>query len=113
MEHPPAGEAKPLVAHGPPDVLGQNDAFVRLLIGEMLEHASRLNLAWSRAVELKGSHPEEAMTQLADMLPFLEVMVAIEAEDLVKVIHRALDELEAITEAANPTGEDGEPLRGR
>ena len=47
------------------------------------------------------------------MLPFLEVMVAIEAQDLVKVIDRALDELEAITEAVNPTGEDGEPLHGR
>lgn len=113
MEDPPARGAKPLVVHGPPDVLGRNDQFVRLVLGEMLEHAARLNLAWARAVELKDSDPEEAMQQLADMLPFLEVMVAIEAQDLVKVIDRALDELEAITEAVNPTGEDGEPLHGR
>jgi hypothetical protein len=112
MEDSPAHEPKPLEVHGPPDVLGRNDAFVRIVIGEMIEHVADLDRAWARAVELKDSDPEEAMRQLAAILPFLEVMVAIEAEDLVKVIYRALDELEVITEAANPTGEDGEPLHG-
>ena len=112
MEDPPAEQAKPLRVLGPPDVLGQNDEFVRLVIAELIEGAARLNLAWGRAVELKDSHPEEAMTQLANVMPFLEISLPIEASDLVRVIDRALDELEAITEAANPTGDDGEPLRG-
>ena len=113
MEGAQTHQPKPLEVHGPPDVLGRNDAFVRLVLGEMLEHAARLKVAWARAVELKDSRPEEAMQQLTDMLPFLQIMVAIEAEDLVKVIDRALDELEAITEAANPTDEVGDPLPGR
>ena len=51
------------------------------------------------------------MTQLASMLPFLEIILANEAADLVKVVNLALFELEAGTEASNPTGEDGLPLR--
>jgi hypothetical protein len=113
LEDAPTDEPKALEVHGPPDVLGRNDAFVRLVIGEMLEHAARLNLAWRRAVELKDTNPELAMAELANILPFLDIILPNEVEDLTKVIDRALDELEAITEAANPTGEDGEPLRGR
>ena len=112
MEDPPAEQFGQLVGQGPPDVLGRNDEFIRLVIGELMEGAARLNLAWGRAVALKDSHPEEAMVELANVLQFLEISLPIEASDVAAVIDRALGELEAITEAANPTGEAGQPLRG-
>ena len=91
MEDPPAEQASHLVGHGPTDVLGQTDEFVRLVIGELIEGAARLNVAWSRAVALKERNPEEAMAELANILPFLEISLPIEASDLVNVIDRALD----------------------
>ena len=90
---------------------GRKDAFVRLVIGELLEGAAAANLQWRLAVELRDRDPHEAMTQLANMLPFLEITMAIQAEDIAKVVNLALDELEARTEASNPTGTDGLPLR--
>ena len=61
------------------------------MIGELIEGAARLNVAWSRAVALKERNPEEAMAELANILPFLEISLPIEASDLVNVIDRALD----------------------
>ncbi len=51
-----------------PDVLGRKDAFVRLVIGELLEGAAAANLQWGRAVELRDRDPDEAMTQIAALL---------------------------------------------
>jgi len=112
LEDPPAEQVGQLVGQGPPNVLGRNDEFIRLVIGELLEGAARLNLAWSRAVALKDTRPEKALTELANVLPWLEISLPIEASDIATVIDRALDELEAISEAAHPTGEDGQPLSG-
>lgn len=72
------------------EYLERHDAEMRLILGELVEYAGRINLWWRHAALVVRDHPEQALTDLIDAEIHLSVHVRIELADSLRRIRSAI-----------------------
>jgi head-tail adaptor len=76
------------------DYIERHDAEVRVILGELVENAARLNLHWAAAAYHVRRDPERALKELAEAEVVLSVAVRIERIDALRRISGASDLLD-------------------
>jgi len=77
------------------EYLEAHDAEMRLILGELVEYAGRINLWWRNAALVVRDHPDQALTDLIDAETYLSIHVRIELADSLRRIRSAIDILAA------------------
>jgi hypothetical protein len=77
------------------EYLEAHDAEMRLILGEMVEYAGRINLWWRNAALAVRDHPDQALTDLIDAETYLSIHVRIELAASLRRIRSAIDILAA------------------
>jgi len=65
------------------------DDEMRVILGELVENAARVNLHWAAASEYVRHHPGHALKELADAWVALTTAVPIERRDALRRINAA------------------------
>jgi hypothetical protein len=95
------------------DYLERHDAEMRLILGELVEYAGRINLWWRNAALVVRNHPERALTDLIDAEIHLSVHVRIELADSLRRIRSAITLLgEELPEDEDDASADATPTSG-
>jgi hypothetical protein len=77
------------------DYIDRYDDEMRIILGELAEHAAKINMWWTFAVHAARKHPEQALTHLIDAEIYLDIHVRIELADSLKRIRSAISRLDA------------------
>jgi hypothetical protein len=85
-------------------VLTDLDRSIRTIVGELAEEATRANMLWSRAVGASQVDPERAMTHLADLQVYLEIILPNQRKAILRATRAGLDALEPQTSVGDEPG---------
>ena len=77
------------------DYIERHDDEMRIILGELAEHAGKINMWWTLAVRAAREHPEQALTDLIDAEIHLDIHVRIELADSLRRIRSAISRLDA------------------
>lgn len=71
------------------EYIGRYDGEMRVILGELVENAARVNTHWAAASQLVRHHRERALKELADAWVALTTAVPIERRDALRRINAA------------------------
>lgn len=77
------------------EYIQQHDGEMRVILGELLEYAARINIWWTFAQDQAREHPEAALKNLIDAEIHLDNHVRLELSDSLRVIRAATNRLAA------------------
>lgn len=76
------------------DYIERYDGEMRIILGELVEHAGRINMWWTFALDAAREDPERALTNLIDAEIHLDIHVRIELSDSLRRIRSAIKRLD-------------------
>lgn len=77
------------------DYIERHDQEMRIILGELVEYAGRINIWWTFARNQARKHPEAALTNLSDAEVYLDNHIRLELTDSLRVIRAAAKRLAA------------------
>ena len=77
------------------DYIEAHDDEMRVILGELAEHAGRINMWWTLAVNAARKDPERALTHLTEAETHLDIHERIELADSLRRIRSAISRLDA------------------
>lgn len=77
------------------DYIERHDGEMRIILGELVEYAGKINIWWTFARNQARKHPEAALTNLIDAEIHLDHHVRLELTDSLRVIRAAVKRLGA------------------
>jgi len=77
------------------DYIEAHDDEMRVILGELAEHAGKINMWWTFAVHAARNDPDQALTHLTEAETHLDIHVRIELADGLRRIRSALSRIAA------------------
>lgn len=75
------------------DYIERHDGEMRVILGELVENAGKINMHWVLGRDQAREYPEAALKHLIDAEILLGIIVRIERSDALRTIHSAIDRL--------------------
>lgn len=77
------------------DYIERHDGEMRIILGELVENAGKINMHWTFGLNQARQYPETALKHLIDAEILLDIIVRIERSDALRTIHSAINRLSA------------------
>jgi hypothetical protein len=76
------------------EYIERHDGEMRIILGELVEYAGKINLWWTAARNQARERPEDALTNLIDAEIYLDNHVRVELSDSLRRIRAAISRLD-------------------